>query len=237
VPLFTEIIEAVADFIAVDPYCMDSGIAVVAASEKKKLRELQIQIENRINLCAVVTFGGARANHNNIPGPYFDEVDIEIQVCENRNINNTGKDAEGLAARVAQIVEDFRIAETASLGCNRDFIFLSMAPIQLPQQFNYLYALSLQFRTGAGERYQPNRVETPVITVNGIQVESITCATAGASIYYTTDSSYPRPAVGTSAAQGAVYGGGTIDLNPGETIRARAFKTGLRASIIAEETA
>lgn len=75
----------------------------------------------------------------------------------------------------------------------------------------------------------PDQVSRPVITDNGPTM-TITCATAGAIIYYSLDGSYP------SATD--LYSG-PVDINAlstGTLVRAAAYKDGLRPSDVAEIT-
>ncbi|MGP1507453.1 MAG: chitobiase/beta-hexosaminidase C-terminal domain-containing protein [Sphaerochaeta sp.] len=79
-----------------------------------------------------------------------------------------------------------------------------------------------------------NAVEEPVITITGNNTTSVTvkidCATAGASIYYTTDGSTPT----TSDTE---YTGGITDTTAGaKTIKAIATKAGLNNSVVASKS-
>ena len=78
-----------------------------------------------------------------------------------------------------------------------------------------------------------NAVATPIISPSGGDVASgtqvtITCATSGATIYYTTDGSDPD-------ATDTEYTG-PITINTGMTIKAIAIKDGLTDSAVASET-
>ncbi len=86
---------------------------------------------------------------------------------------------------------------------------------------------------GISEYVEPTKVETPTFTpaagaYEGTQNVTITCATAGATIYYTLDESDPK----TSATR-AEYSS-AISVSSNKTIKAYAVKTGLLDSEVAE---
>ncbi len=79
----------------------------------------------------------------------------------------------------------------------------------------------------------PNLVANPVITpatgsYSGQQTISITCATAGASIFYTTNGNVPGTAVNSFTK---LYSG-TFSVNATTTVRALAVKAGLTTSAV-----
>ena len=71
-------------------------------------------------------------------------------------------------------------------------------------------------------------VATPVISVDGSGNVTITCATEGATIYYTTNGSTPT----TSSSSYST----TITPGAGTTVKAIAVKSGLVSSATASET-
>ncbi len=102
------------------------------------------------------------------------------------------------------------------------------------------YGYCLNPNGGAGDVYIADliangvtpRVVTPVISPNGpnyAATVSITCATAGATIMYTTDSHTPTLTYGTQIASG-----NTILVNQACTVQAAAFLTGDLPSPIAQ---
>ena len=70
---------------------------------------------------------------------------------------------------------------------------------------------------------------TPVVTTGGVPHLTLACATAGASIRYSTDGSYPSPAKTLYTAPFALPAAGTV-------IRAAAYKTGLNPGDATELT-
>lgn len=71
------------------------------------------------------------------------------------------------------------------------------------------------------------RCETPVITISNTGSATITCATSGAAIYYTVGT---NPADPTSASTRYT---GAVTMTDGQTIKAIAYKDGMRASAVA----
>lgn len=88
----------------------------------------------------------------------------------------------------------------------------------------YLTSISITWETGSSE---PAPCETPVITLDGDKA-TITCATEGATIRYTLDRSDP---VETSDEYTSA-----ITLTEGQTIKAKAFLDGHKASDVASMT-
>lgn len=86
----------------------------------------------------------------------------------------------------------------------------------------------LTFRSKVHAHTMPTRVTRPVIAITGDWM-TLTCATSGAAIYYTTDGSSPER--GTDLYAEAVDIG---ELPSGTRIRVAAYKDGLRPSDTAE---
>jgi hypothetical protein len=81
----------------------------------------------------------------------------------------------------------------------------------------------------------PDPAEAPVFTPSGPFISigekvSITCATEGASIYYTLDGSVP------SETNGTLYTGIAVKVDDGKMLRAVAVKTGYLNSVVNRET-
>lgn len=218
--LFTNILEGLVDFVQTDPYLHDApAIPVSHIQDKSKMKVLRATID-KMKLGVVFMFSSAKTSHANTPGPYFDLIYIEAHVAENRNINDTGRDCEEVAARLAQIVIDYR-----EEGICEDFVFDTIEPIAMPKEFEHLAALNVKFQTAGAERYKPDVVETPIIAFAGGEA-TMSSATAGASIYFTLDGSRPTDRTGTLYFAPVAVAAGT-------TVKARAYKAGLRASAIA----
>jgi hypothetical protein len=85
-----------------------------------------------------------------------------------------------------------------------------------------LLTVDLKFTGNVGLAYTVSQVATPALSQSGPNV-TITCATSGASVFYTTNGTNPSP------RNGAIYTG---SFAPGSavTVKARAFLAGYTAS-------
>ncbi len=114
--------------------------------------------------------------------------------------------------------------ESESRIANRHDVSLTL------KQYNIGFRLALS----AGQIPVQTKVETPAISPNGgtftsAQQVSITCATSGATIKYTTDGSTPSATVGTTYSA-------AITISSTTTIKAVAIKTGSTESSVAAAT-
>lgn len=144
-------------------------------------------------LGAFVVVAAAEADVGSGDAPLqFDGTRINIFVFENVTLNNgtagTKKAAIDIATRICEVLHHYRpngIGQTAF--CDRDAI----RPEKPPAKGVIAYRVAI--RVPVNEDV-PTKVSTPTIspeTGAAPQTVTITCATAGASIYYTTDESYP----------------------------------------------
>jgi len=161
-----------------------------------------------------------------VTGPYFGALRLNIMAYEDVLMNTgptgTGKSAIDIAIAVAQHIQDYRpegIAE--SLYCDRSTI----RPHTPPDNNQVAYRVSV--RIPANIAADP-RVATPVITPGDATVPqelTITSATSGAAIYYTTDESYPWS--GNTAA--TLYAA-PFTVTEAASVRAAAQKTAMLPS-------
>lgn len=152
---------------------------------------------------------------------------VSAVVMEEPNLNftdgGTKISAEEAAEAVLDTLHGLRIDGAGALYADVD-------AIRSADEFEGLvaYRVSLQMKS---PRAQTDRVAIPTITEAARHV-TLTCATAGADIWYTTDESFPWP--GNSAAAGTGTGvlyEGPFDLDPSVTVlRWAAYKTGMLGS-------
>lgn len=148
-----------------------------------------------------------------------------FQVLENVELNRgasgTGKSARKVARQIRDVI---KCAGLVGLVKDMRADKPCIEPVPLPKELSgRAQSYQVNFRCLETGLQGPSQVQTPVITAGGSSF-SITCPTAGAAIYYTTDDSYPRPGNGTLySAPVAVAAGGV-------TVRACAYASGCVAS-------
>lgn len=163
---------------------------------------------------------------SNLPGPPM-VVRVEVQCIEhnviNRSAQGTRIPASGAAVRALNALHH------RSLGENR-FLYAApndpITPVRVrPGYTSFAAVLELRAPGVAGD----GRVLQVTVSESD---DTITLATAteGASIYYTTDGTYPTPTNGT------LYTAPIVGPTIGETWRVAAYKTGLNPSDVLQFT-
>lgn len=163
----------------------------------------------------------ANVNFGNVGGPFFDEINISVQVTvnvpvaedENCGVNVTALD---ICEQVCAALHQFY-----PTGANAPLVAKSPT-IHIINREDNLITYLCEFRCMGGVRTVPPQVALPVITNTAGSI-SITCATAGAAIFYTLDGKNAAPLNGT------FY---TAPFTPatGLTLKARAWLAGYLAS-------
>lgn len=176
----------------------------------------------------------ADVSHENIPGPALDPFVVAAFIVENSVLNSgsrgTGKTAEEILVRYLQLNHQHvpRGLMSCAVNASSDAIG-KLAKEFLDRGFTgYTAALRTMMPL------EPmTDVAMPSITSAGASVPqtvTLACATAGASIYYTTDNSPPYSS--NSAAQ--LYSS-AITISSACWLRVAAQKSGLRPTLNAKE--
>lgn len=152
-----------------------------------------------------------------VPGPRW-TARLTVQVIEhptlNRGTHGTGISAETAARRVRQILHQF------ANGCGATYAFESLEPAPVaPGLISYLVGFQ---RLGGDDALA--KVATPRISADGLTV-TLTCATAGASILYSIDGTYPT-----------IPYTGPFTLDEAATVRAVGSKADTQQSDVAQKT-
>lgn len=158
--------------------------------------------------------------------PSIKKVIIAIEVLEfpevNRGANGTGKMPGEVSEHIENLFHYYRpdgiagIIETEPSANNADH------EASWPQQRVVLFSCQPLYTE------ELTKVSTPVITLTDDEapcVATITCATAGSDIYYTTDGTYPRAGGATSTKYTV-----PVPVITPTTLRAVAYLTGSIAS-------
>jgi hypothetical protein len=196
----------------------ESDINVALSTLNKK--------DSKIGACVVVLMPELRTDDSEGPAPRY-VVRPTIQVIEQplTNLDNsgTGKSAEAIATRVRQLLHAF------STGRVGTFMFDGMQPIAVDAG-KISYGVAFR-RMGGDEVY--SKVARPAIAPNSgatpVAAVTLTCATAGAAIYYTTDGSYPHAGNATATLYAAPFA-----INAACTLRVAATKANLQQSDVAQ---
>lgn len=168
------------------------------------------------------------------PGMQHGPMDLEwtIIALENRLINKdtvnggTGKRALTIARRIARLWKPYKAG-----GLTTVFSGITITPANVPivneasGQEEFLIGYAVRALGVEGDLTTYNRCAPVIISpTSGAapQTVTLTCATSGASIYYTFDANLSHPWSGNDAA--TLYTT-PISITTAGTLRARAFKT------------
>jgi hypothetical protein len=152
-----------------------------------------------------------------------------FQVVENRELNlgpnGTGKSARKIARRVVTVIKPLRLSGmTTDFECDKPCI----EPVSLKDDVaKNLVAYQVNFACAEADTEGLEQASMPRFEVVGNQLV-MTCATEGATIWFTTDDSYPAP-----QTDGADDYTSPIDLTEGMIVRACAYQDGKVASQVA----
>jgi hypothetical protein len=196
---------------------VDSDVEVALSTLNEKA--------SKLGTCVVVLMPELQPDRPGAPGPEY-KVLLTVQVIESPLLNGsdsgTGKSAESLATALRQLLHMF------DTGGRNTFTFESMEPIQTSAD---KVSYGVRFARNARD-VRPSKVATPVISpASGAapQTITLTCATVGASIYYTTDGSPPF----STNAEAELYTA-PFNLAAAATVRAAAVLTNYAPSNIAQ---
>ena len=204
-----------------DPYFDDIAIILqrkgVTEKDIERLLNVQKGRGGKVGACVLVLIPGADAIDPDLPGPRLGLVQsfvVLVHPTINAGSTGTGKDAEDIAERVLQLFHQVHFGYGAVLVGGQ-------AAIQVNDTFDGLVGQQVNLETYGGP-IALAKVAVPAITASATTAPAtvtITCATAGAAIRYTTDGSLPTPTNGTDYT--APFAQATA-----ATIRATATKLG-----------
>jgi hypothetical protein len=165
--------------------------------------------------CCIVIMPEIPDTEGEGPGPSF-PIEISVQVVEAPATNDlasvgTGKKAERIAFNVLNLLHLYSPFHLGSTLVSRK---RPIRPFEIGRSDWVSYLVSLEMRSSCD---RTNKVANPNISVVGTTV-SLTCATVGAFIYYTTDGSYP----GAANAEAVLYAA-PFEAAPGTMVRAVAY--------------
>jgi hypothetical protein len=219
-----------ADFVEGDPYFSD--IPIITENAKDIVGEMDKALgpiagkAGKSGICVIMNTPVSRLNDPNTHPTYFDDIPVIGVVRENVTINQgssgTGKHALAVAEVLLAVMQQYRGSERALC------FWPDKVPI-VPVMDEEYRTYNAVVHTQGGYVYSVTTVATPVITAIDGNTFKVTCATAGASAYYTVDGTRPTQASTAVDLDNNVDLAGPLPV----TVRVRAYKDGLRSSIIA----
>jgi Chitobiase/beta-hexosaminidase C-terminal domain len=177
----------------------------------------------KTGLVAILLTPTANVNFENVFGPFFDDIKIVVRVIENVPVNQdpatgTNVAAADAAEKICSLLHHFQ-PDSASgpITAQKPSIALGNDPRNL--------SYDCHFKASGGLTTIPPQAATPAININS-GAYTLTCATAGAAMFYTLDGSSPMPRNGT------LY---TAPFTPatGQILDVRAFLAGYLISATA----
>ncbi len=167
-------------------------------------------------LVAILLTPTASVNFENVFGPFFDEIKIVVRLIENVPVNqdpDTGTNfpAADAAEKICSLLHHFQPdSANGPVLAQKPAITLGNDPMHL--------SYDCHFATSGGLATILPQAAAPAFSVTS-GAYSLTCATAGAAVFYTLDASNPSPRNGTLYI--APFTPAT-----GRTLKARAFLAG-----------
>lgn len=225
--------QELADRLAADAYFADITVLTERTADIQNTIDRALKVATlkggKIGAAVVVGLFSGDVERDGVPGPEFSNAALRIQVTEhvlfNSGANGTGKAAVDVSARVAQLLHHYR---PTGLG---ETILITGSDAVQPVPPNQLETGTIAYQVRVGLSLTPavlEKVAIPGISVAGVglpKTVTLTCATSGAAIYYTTDYSYPS-AVNTEATLYAA----PFEISAACLLRVVAHKSGLAAS-------
>lgn len=221
--ILTDLQADIAERLRADDYFVD--IPVLDERKADLVSEIDMALGTlteaggKMGLCAVVLSPVGNDDMPDAPGGPL-QVDISVLILENVLLNTgetgTGKPALDVARRVHRLLKHYRAFGLAqAMVAGRPAI----VPVDNPLAgLAYEVRFKAQESDGTGIGY--TKVAMPLASGGPDPVATtMTCNTAGATILYTLDGSYP------SAANGAELYSAPVVIPDGSTLRLAAYKT------------
>ena len=227
--LIETIQQEVTDQIAADGFFLNIPVLVESLGDAASQIERALGPVNpqggKIGAVVVVTTPTANVSWPEVGGPFFDEIPITVLVAVNPVTNNdpdtgTGASALTICEEVCGMLHQF-YPQSANGPVVAERPTITRAPNGGDDEAIIQYLC--RFKTLGGIQNVLPQVSTPTDTINSGQV-TLTCATAGAAIFYTTDASNPNPR--TSTLYTAPFA------SSGQTVKAKAWLAGYLASTL-----
>jgi hypothetical protein len=211
-------------------YFVDVGVYLLRPRANLGFTQIQTEVDQLISslvrkagkggAAIMVLMPTADSPDANVPGPrltYTISIRVQELVVVNMGPNGTGKSAEDIALEVAQVLHHFNAGNGSVLVAAPDALTPSAEAdpkVTIDVKFSQLSGLT-----------KPAKVASPTIAPSSgaaPQTVTLTCATAGATIRYSIDDSYPT----------LLYTA-PLSIASACTLRVAAEKSGLQQSDVA----
>jgi hypothetical protein len=172
-------------------------------------------------ICLVALQISASPESLEAPGPLLN-LSLRVRVLENPPLNTSGLLALTVARRVLRVLHHYQPAGLTSVLLADSPCITPVADPIAPVSYE------VAFEARESEYETQGKVLDPTISASSGTAPStitLTCGTAGAAIYYTTNGRLPR----SGGAGSALYSAPFVVASPA-TVRAAAYATGLIAS-------
>ncbi len=200
----------IVDRLSVIPFF--ATLTILAAPQKNIVDEIAVKV-GKLRTVIVPVVSAADDNSPNLPGTYFDDITINVGVFQNPTIAASANDP--LPREICeQIHGALKLWKPDSLS---RVITARKPGISYAAQDGQLNVWNCNFTVEGGPIITLTQVAKPAASAGGGNV-TLTCATAGAAIFYTTNNSNPAPRNGTLYT--APFA------STGQTVKARAFLAG-----------
>jgi hypothetical protein len=200
----------------------------ISADLDKALQGILPGPTGKIGLCIFIQTCSGGGPIANTPAAYNLSAKTIFVVAEmptiNRGARGTLEYGLVVAETIVAVMKNFSSSEEPNCHYWDEGVVLSPPEIDLQSGLT-LHVVTMHMHGGNVDATEV--VATPVITNDGDGFISITCATVGAEIWFTIDCSRPTHLHGTA------YAGGSVLVGSGVAVKARAYFTGMRASLIA----
>ncbi len=148
----------------------------------------------KMGVCVVVVTARATQSYTDTPQPYFQAVTVAVQVFERVAVNRRLANPGYLTGQNYAELASAYLHGWAPDGVNEVFVAQDVVMARLPQDAADagIVGWEAPVRTQGGFQVSVPQVAPVVIDV-AQQPVTMTCATPGAAIWFTTDGSYPAP--------------------------------------------
>ena len=189
-------------------------VEILVADEGNIENEIS-RVVNKLGAFAVIVIEEVRAAADDTPGPVFDSIALRIEIGENRTLSaETDPVAAGLAETACGLLHQWTPENLST--CLRPG-----NPVMSMESADGVVIWTVRFVAYGAVAVALDAVATVSASRAAGQI-TLTCATAGAAIYYTTNGRHPSPRVGT------LYTGPFAD--PATTVKAKAWLAGYDSS-------